>query len=313
MQTIIVALDGSPQAEQILPYVRLLAPALQANVLLVQVLAHANRPPISAAAPANQRSNGAGISERTYSHTQPMLGAQCHAERYLETQAAPLRASGISVACSVETGSPAAAIIAVAERHQAAFIALASHGYSGLRRWANGSVAEQIIKSTDVPVLLARIAKEPSATPASLRRVLVPLDGTAYTRYALEHGIAVAQGAQSELIILETVAPSIEDYLGGTVSLLEKRDAMRENVRGVYAARWGKQRAAQAMISTAIGLGSPADAIVEEAHQRNVGLIVLALPARSPLHRRAGGSVAELVFHSTHTPLLLVHAPVRFN
>lgn len=312
MELIIVALDGSPQAEQILPYVRLLAPALQANVLLLQVLTPATQEAFLEA-DTGQHSRSPSDTGWAPTHAPGSLSAYHRARHYLDIQAAPLCACGISVACAVEAGAPAAVIAAVAKRERASIIALASHGYSGVRRWALGSVAEQIIKTTDIPVLLARIAKEPPAAPVNLRRLLVPLDGSIFAHNALEHGLAVAHGAQSELIMLETVAPSIEDYLSGTARLSEQRASIHEQVRRAYAARWGQHSADQAMITAAIGLGSPATAIVEEAHRRHAGLIVLAIPAHSPLHLRSGGNIAEYVLHHTTTPLLLVRSPLRDN
>jgi nucleotide-binding universal stress UspA family protein len=314
MQTILVPLDGSPQAEQILPHVRQLAPVLHANVLLLQVVANPEHVQIYAAALANTSvSDGDHKSDRLNHQQQRWLHERQQIERYLETQAALLRASGITVSCDIEIGLPVASIIAAAARSRASLIALASHGYSGLRRWAVGSVADQIIQATCLPVLLVRISPELPSAPASLRRILTPLDGSVFAGYALDHAITVAQGAQAELIVLQTLAPSLEDYIGGVPALLDQRGTLREHVRRAYAARWGEQRAAQATITSAVGLGGVADAIIEEAHHRHVGLIVLAMPEYSALRSKSGGRVADQVFHSTHIPLLLVHSPVQHD
>ncbi len=310
MQTILVPLDGSPHAEQILPHVRQLAPVLQANVLLFQVVADPEHIYTLISAKTSATADG---HRSDWLRQQQRLHERQQIERYLETQAALLRVSGIAVSCAVEIGPPAATIITVAERSQASLIALASHGYSGLRRWAAGSVADQVIQATPLPVLLVRISPEPPSVPASLRRILIPLDESVFASYALDHAITVAQGAQAELIVLQTLAPSIEDYIGGVPALLDQRSTLREHVRQAYAARWGEQRAAQATITSAIGLGGDANAIIEEARHRHVGLIVLAMPAYSALHRRSGGRIAAQVFHNTHTPLLLVHSPACYN
>lgn len=312
MQMIVVPLDGSPQAEQILPHVRQIAPVLQANVLLLQVIADPEYERSYPGAPANTHAtNGDHISDRPLSRQPRWLGERRQIERYLETQAALLRASGIGVSCAVEVGPPVDTIVATAQRSHASLIALASHGYSGLRRWAIGSVAEEIIQATSLPVLLVRISPESPSTSVGLRRILAPLDGSVFARYALDHAIAVAQGAQAELIVLQTVAPSLEDYIGGVPTLLDQRSTLREHVRRAYAARWGEQRAAQATITSAVALGAVADAIVEEAQHRHVGLIVLATPEHTALRSKSSGRIADQVFHNTHIPLLLVHAPTH--
>jgi nucleotide-binding universal stress UspA family protein len=311
MQMILVPLDGSPQAEQILPHVRQLAPVLQANVLLLRVIADPEYERIYAATSANVSvTNGDRTPDRLRNQRPRWLGERQQIERYLETQAALLRASGIAVSCAVEVGPPVATIITAAKRSQASLIAVASHGYSGLRRWAIGSVAEEIIQATSLPVLLVRISPESPAVPAGLRRILTPLDGSVFARYALDHAIAVAQGAQAELIVLQTLAPSLEEYIGGVPALLDQRSTLREYVRRAYAARWGQQRAAQATITSAVALGGVADAVIEEAQHRHVGLIVLAMPEHSALRSKSGGRVSDQVFHNTHIPLLLVHSPM---
>jgi nucleotide-binding universal stress UspA family protein len=313
MQTILVPLDGSPQAEQILPYVRQLAPVLQANVLLLQV-ANPEHVHDYAATLANTSVGNDDYQPDWLNHQQQRwLHERQQIERYLETQAALLRASGIAVNCDIESGPAVATIIAAAERSQASLIALASHGYSGLRRWAVGSVAEQIIQVSCLPVLLVRISPESPSAPMGLRRILTPLDGSVFTHYALDHAITVAQGAQAELIVLQTLASSLEDYVGRVPAQLDQRGTLDKYVRRAYAARWGEQRAAQATITSAVGLGGVADSIIEEAHQRHVGLIVLGMPPHSALHRRSGGRVADQVFRNTHIPLLLVHSPVQHD
>lgn len=304
MQTILVPLDRSPLAEETLPMVRLLASALGVGVRLLHVVVdseHLHAHAIAGEAPAS-----AWLREQQGR----WLGERRAAESYLEIRAAELRAAGIDVTCDVQLGPPSATILAVAERHPTALIALASHGYTGLRRWAAGSIAEQIVQSARQPALLQRIGAA-SAPIGALRRVLVLLDGSVFARYALDHAIAIAHGARAELIVLETLAPSIEDYLGGVVSLTDQRVMLRENVSRSYAARFGEQAAAQAMIASAIGVGRAADALVEEAQHQHADLIVLGMPPHAGLRRRAGGGLADHVFHHTATPLLLVQASIQ--
>lgn len=303
MQTILVPLDSQLAAQHILPQVQCLAPALRANVLLLHVVAGPEREHIYAVSSASATSPDAGAWLRE--RQRHWIRARQQLAEQLETWVAPLRAAGISVECQVEIGPPAATIVAAAERAQVSLIALVSHGYSGLRRWAAGSVAEQIAEATSLPVLLVRINAAPLAT-RQLRRILVPLDGSVYARYALDHAVLLAHQAQAELIVLQTIAPSIEDYLTQTVTLLDRHALLRETVRRAYAARWGDACAERAGIVSVIGLGTPADAILEEALHCRPDLIVMAMPPHSALRQRSGG--AKQVFLNAHIPLLLVHS-----
>ena len=67
---------------------------------------------------------------------------------------------------SVE-GDPASAILDVASTENVDLIAMGTHGRSGISRWALGSVAERVLRATEVPLLLIRepAARRPAAEP----------------------------------------------------------------------------------------------------------------------------------------------------
>jgi nucleotide-binding universal stress UspA family protein len=130
LDSIIVPLDGSSTSEAVLPCIEALAPALNANVLLVRTLEHDDMPDATA---------------------------------YLASVAVRLRLAGIREVCTwVTPGPPDKAIEYLAELEQASFIAIATHGRSGLRRWLLGSVAEEVIHTAAVPTLVIRGAGETS-------------------------------------------------------------------------------------------------------------------------------------------------------
>jgi nucleotide-binding universal stress UspA family protein len=76
------------------------------------------------------------------------------AERYLESHAALLRADGLDVAVDVRYGRAADVIVEAALNQHVVLIALASHGYSGLKGWALGSVADTMLHATTTPLIL---------------------------------------------------------------------------------------------------------------------------------------------------------------
>jgi nucleotide-binding universal stress UspA family protein len=83
------------------------------------------------------------------------------AEEYLARLAAGLQARGIDVTWKVRSGHVADAIASTARATGADVIAMSTHGRSGLGRLLFGSVAEQVLRQADVPVLLLRQTEAP--------------------------------------------------------------------------------------------------------------------------------------------------------
>jgi nucleotide-binding universal stress UspA family protein len=78
------------------------------------------------------------------------------AEAYLATIEAQLTKEGLNVETKVLTGRPAEAITDFAQRSEVDLIAIATHGRSGIRRWVFGSVADRVVHSSPIPILLIR-------------------------------------------------------------------------------------------------------------------------------------------------------------
>jgi nucleotide-binding universal stress UspA family protein len=124
LQQAIVPLDGSPHAEQVLPVLQELVPALVQDVTLLRVIDKEEERP--------------------------------GAEFYLAGIAQQLPRIGVSWHYEVVEGDPAQAIVAVAGLH--GLVVMATHGRSGLARWALGSVADRVAHGGVAGVLLVRAA-----------------------------------------------------------------------------------------------------------------------------------------------------------
>lgn len=83
------------------------------------------------------------------------------AHAYLEGVAVELREEGLEVAVHVEEhDAPGRAIAGIAEKLDADLIALATHGYGGLKRALLGSVADKVLRSSPLPLLVQRPRSE---------------------------------------------------------------------------------------------------------------------------------------------------------
>jgi nucleotide-binding universal stress UspA family protein len=154
IKKILVCLDGSALAEEILPLVEEQAACFKASLILLQAI----RSPAQVV-PATALEAGMLIPPTESEINLNLRQAQemqAEALAYLEKTAKELRARGVSVDCTVIEGKPGQVILDYAGQNCVDLIALASHGRSGLGRAVYGSVAEHVLKNSGLPMLIIR-------------------------------------------------------------------------------------------------------------------------------------------------------------
>jgi nucleotide-binding universal stress UspA family protein len=150
-ERIVVALDGSAVAEQILPHVEALAEKFDSTVTLV----HAIMPIEKVAALIEPAIGGVPLDPSLIDDT---LETEEHdATSYLEHIANELRRHGMIVNTEILRGHAVDAILDCARQTQADLIALTTHGRSGVERLVFGSVADGVIRRATCALLLARV------------------------------------------------------------------------------------------------------------------------------------------------------------
>jgi nucleotide-binding universal stress UspA family protein len=138
-QKILVPLDGSELAECVLPHVKAIASAWDVKqVILLRVVASLH-------------------GDEAYVIPEVLRDADVKAAKeYLAKIKIQLSKDALNVEAEVLTGRPAETISDFAQRNKVDLIALATHGRSGMSRWVFGSVADRIVRSSPVPILLIR-------------------------------------------------------------------------------------------------------------------------------------------------------------
>ncbi len=86
--------------------------------------------------------------------TEPVSRRERDAGAYINRVAEKLSGQGLAVYPKLVIGDAAQAILYHAEHSPCEIIVMASHGRSGLGRWALGSVADKVVRASTVPVLL---------------------------------------------------------------------------------------------------------------------------------------------------------------
>jgi nucleotide-binding universal stress UspA family protein len=141
---ILVCLDGSSLAEQILPYVTEVALGCGSRVVLLEV----SMPP------------SATVESLTgfYRPTpiEKILREEEEARVYLKKVAQRLRRKGLKVSWVTVPGDPGETIVGYAKENAVDLVALSTHGRGGLRRLAFGSVADFVLKRSGLPILIRK-------------------------------------------------------------------------------------------------------------------------------------------------------------
>jgi nucleotide-binding universal stress UspA family protein len=148
-EKILVPLDGSELAESVLPHVEAIARGC--SVLEIILLRVCDAPSILADYPEGNNRSWEKHVERITTNAQQ----QC--DVYLGDVEKQLRDRGFDVRTESCLGKPAEEIINYANRNKVDLIIMASHGRSGVSRWAYGSEADKVLRSSCVPVLLVKV------------------------------------------------------------------------------------------------------------------------------------------------------------
>jgi nucleotide-binding universal stress UspA family protein len=148
---LLVPLDGSGFAELAIPYAVEIAHKFEGKITLMRVIS----PPQPTSADLSPDASKLMWQLRTM--------ADKEAQDYLQAKTDELNKQGHRVDWDI-TGdtSPADSILTIAQEKGADGIVMSTHGRSGLGRFVFGSVAEKVVRHSDVPVLLIR-AKETAA------------------------------------------------------------------------------------------------------------------------------------------------------
>ena len=136
-ERILVPLDGSDRAELALPFAEELAAKLGSEIILLCV---------------SDSAEAEDYAKHEIYLEQITEIAKRAAKKLLTNPE-----QKVSIRSSVTIGLPAQEIVDYAEQVAVSLIIMATHGRTGVSRWALGSVAEKVMRASTRPVLLVRV------------------------------------------------------------------------------------------------------------------------------------------------------------
>ncbi len=301
----LVPLDGSELAETVLPYATELAQRLDIDMIVLHVYRqrHGEHEPMHRA----YVERASGKISRQMRSFQPVTGTR--------SAVVAEQVRGVFT-----VGRPAEEILRYADEHEIDLILMATHGRSGIQRWAMGSVAAKVLRASKVPVLLvpAGSHQEFMINIWETRTIVVPLDGSELAETVLPYvetlvnkwddpntfNIALIKVCESPFVTADypeaAMVKSWEEHVDNMTARF--KHSSEQYLQQIEE----KLRNAGLSARSEVLMGKTAEAIIEYSKSNTSSMVAMSSHGRSGLRRWAYGSVADKVVHGASCPVLLI-------
>jgi nucleotide-binding universal stress UspA family protein len=297
---ILVPLDGSHLAEQVLPSASFVALHTGAAVTLIHV--------IEEDAPSQI-------------HGEKHLQTAEDAREYLGRMAATAFPPTVRVDTHVHTAevkNVAKSIVEHVGEFAPDLIMMCAHGSGGLRDLLYGNIAQQVIATGHTPVMIIFPSVDTPAPDFSCGNILVPLDGNPEHESGLPFAVSLAKGCGQQLYLL-LVVPTLSTLKGAraaTGTLLPASMSIMLDLDEENGAEYIKTKADAASrtgldVTAEVARGDPVAVITEAAKKCDARLIVMGTHGHTGAGAFWAGSIAPRLSGQSHIPLLLVPVGVR--
>jgi nucleotide-binding universal stress UspA family protein len=189
--------------------------------------------------------------------------------------------------------SPFQAIVEEAEKNKADMIIMGRRGRTGLRRLLMGSVTAKVIGHAPCDVLVV-----PRAAEIRYQKIMVATDGSKYSVAAAAEAVGIAKRCKASLYVVsvvpsETASPFDIVHSEMQHEMIAQNEFRQgeKNVNDLLVIAKQEGVKAEGLIVE----GRPYEAIVENAREKGVDLIVMGSHGRTGLERLLMGSVTERV------------------
>lgn len=277
VKRILLPLDGSRLAEQVLPHASLLAGAYGAELVLLMA-------------------------------TDSSLRIRKPAPRYLDELAARCAREGVSAACVVRPGPAAETVAAYAADQGIDLIAMSTRGRSGLKRMVLGSVTDRVVRLTHLPVLVIRPARTPVSVPA-IARIVLPLDGSRVAESVLPVARDLARQLKLGVLLVQVIPsdPALDREEDVTSGLPGTVIAEMEEAAATYLERVAVQfRKDGTECEVRTLRGRVAESLLGLARTESGCLVAMSTHGRSGAARAVLGSVADHIMRGGSDVMLVV-------
>ena len=293
--TILIPVDGSPQAEEAVRSIQALS--LPERVLLLHSI---SIPQL--AYPGTGMSVGHDFSEAA-EHALRQEGS-----RILEQAAFHLPRECGQVSQHLEIGSPASVILSMAQHHSVDLIIMGSRGLGAIQEHVIGSVSHRVATHAPCPVFLIKAPVVP------LKNILLPIEHPLDAEWAIEFLSHKPFRDTPHLSVLHVI-PFAQPVLpiGAFLPDSWKKELQAGGARLTKDVTDKLTRLGYP-VESLVEPGAPSSVIQEQVSRLHPQVVLMGTPGRSLLQRLAQGSVSHATIHHALCSVLLIrespaHAP----
>jgi nucleotide-binding universal stress UspA family protein len=288
-EKIVVSLDGSRNAELVLPYVQEIAGKFGSEIILIGVTEGGG---------AREEVNQlylAHIAGRVFDQGKDFGIIQANKIKY-----------------QLLTGAIANNILRYADESGASIIAMTSKGTSIKSPWELGNISAKVLRASNLPVLLVRrkTAEKVVYDKNLIRKILLPLDGSKLGEAAIPYAETLAAALKAKIVLIKIIEPLDKTRIYDS----SVAEAVTDNIESVrknaleYFDKLAEEIKTRNVIEVTeeVLIGYPARQILDYALQNEVDLIAMSTHGRSGIDRWVFGSVTDKILHSGDTSVLVV-------
>lgn len=247
--------------------------------------------------------------------TAPWLDAlESAGKELLQAAIYQVKEAGINADARMVHGAAVSSINELAREIAADVIVVGSHGREGVSRLVLGSVAEGVLRTSSVPVIVRRERPELehlSESKNPYRNILVAYDGSPHSGEALNVARTLVESMHGTLSVCFVVDFTSLMKIAGTAYFAA--DSTIDALRAEGQATLDRVAipVADKPPNTYLLSGSPVDEILACAKETGADLIVMGSHGRSGVMRALLGSVAESVTRHSPVPVMVVRIHVH--
>ncbi|HUV15872.1 MAG TPA: universal stress protein [Pelolinea sp.] len=284
IKNVLTLLDGSPDAQQVLPYTQIFCRETKARLTMLSVI----------------KSN----EEDTE--------VQIQMEAYLRKRVENLQSAGIQANYEIRFGSTSVKTGEFVQERGIDLVALTSSGWSGEWTWLSGGLSSKLVQILDIPVFIVHVFKSGSSKSPHFGRILITLDGSSNSEQILPYAQYFGNKFGHEVILMGVPqVPESRKYRSPShiIRLIRKQVVTGMHNYLDSIANHLKQK--NLVVRVVVTGSQPVRAIVDVVKREGIDVVMLTSKGRGGFNNLLTGQVALQVVQQSEKPVLIV--PIQSN